>query len=308
MKHHWILIVLTIFSNIAFSKQIVEEKNDTTLEDMTVQYLQTCPQVQFSGFYILPGTDTDTSSGLCLNPTTGIMAELQSDETTIVYSLSPMAIRVLKLEAKISNIEKQLGIATEVEQDAISEITETMLNHKEREFFQTAPVEYVKKCNFFPTDYYYIPGTDLCMNDTTGVIAQLQAGGTIVYSESALSSRILKLENQFLSFEKELGLKPLLEESADTIVPVEGWPNQTGEKLPQTKIAPIQYIKICSLYGAGYYYLSKTDSCLNASTGIIKNQSSEGTVRSISDLARRVLMLESRRLVITERLRKETKS
>jgi hypothetical protein len=28
------------------------------------------------------------------------------------------------------------------------------------------------------------------------------------------------------------------------------------------KAAPVQYVKICSLYGGGFYYIPGTDTCL----------------------------------------------
>jgi hypothetical protein len=42
---------------------------------------------------------------------------------------------------------------------------------------EAAPVEYVKVCSLFGADFYYIPGTDVCFNVTTGETRQATAGG-----------------------------------------------------------------------------------------------------------------------------------
>ncbi|MFI5167834.1 MAG: porin [Thermoanaerobaculales bacterium] len=41
-----------------------------------------------------------------------------------------------------------------------------------------AAVEYVKVCSLYGADFYYIPGTDACLNTTTGEIRQATAVGT----------------------------------------------------------------------------------------------------------------------------------
>ncbi len=40
------------------------------------------------------------------------------------------------------------------------------------------PVEYVKICTVFGAGFHYIPGTDICANDTNGETRQQTAGGT----------------------------------------------------------------------------------------------------------------------------------
>ena len=51
--------------------------------------------------------------------------------------------------------------------------------------------------------------------------------------------------------------------------------------------APVEYVKICSLYGAGFFYVPGTDVCMNAVTGETRWQTSGGTQRSLNrvDLA-----------------------
>jgi hypothetical protein len=51
--------------------------------------------------------------------------------------------------------------------------------------------------------------------------------------------------------------------------------------------APVENVKICSLYGAGFYYIPGTDVCYNAVTGETRWQTTHGTQRSLNrvDLA-----------------------
>ena len=54
----------------------------------------------------------------------------------------------------------------------------------------------------------------------------------------------------------------------------------------------VEYVKVCSLYGAGYFYIPGTDSCQQSSTGIVKTQTANGTIISETQLAHRVSELE----------------
>ena len=47
--------------------------------------------------------------------------------------------------------------------------------------------------------------------------------------------------------------------------------------------APVEYVKICSLYGAGYFYVPGTDTCYNAITG--ETQGPNGVELNRTDLA-----------------------
>ena len=45
--------------------------------------------------------------------------------------------------------------------------------------------------------------------------------------------------------------------------PPRDWSRLPGRKPPTClKAAPVQYVKICSLYGDGFYYIPGTDTCL----------------------------------------------
>src|SRR5450432_1006816 len=44
---------------------------------------------------------------------------------------------------------------------------------------------------------------------------------------------------------------------------------------------PVEYVRICSLYGAGFHYIPGTDVCLNDATGDARQQTTGGTWRSI---------------------------
>jgi hypothetical protein len=54
----------------------------------------------------------------------------------------------------------------------------------------------------------------------------------------------------------------------------------------------VQYVKVCSLYGAGFFYIPGTDTCLNPNNGEVRTQTAYGTLRGVSSLAGRVGALE----------------
>ena len=56
----------------------------------------------------------------------------------------------------------------------------------------------------------------------------------------------------------------------------------------------VEYVKICSVYGAGFHYVPGTDTCLQEATGITKRQTEDGVVEGRSELARRVKELEAK--------------
>lgn len=45
--------------------------------------------------------------------------------------------------------------------------------------------------------------------------------------------------------------------------------------------APVEYVRVCSMYGAGFHYLPGTDICLNQATGDARQQTEGGTWRSL---------------------------
>jgi len=57
--------------------------------------------------------------------------------------------------------------------------------------------------------------------------------------------------------------------------------------------AVVEYVKICSIYGAYYYYSPGTDSCVNAITGEVKTQFEGGTINRQTYVTARVRALES---------------
>lgn len=54
----------------------------------------------------------------------------------------------------------------------------------------SAAVEYVKVCSAFGTGYFYIPGTDTCLNPNTGQTRQIVEPGTTKSGQSELSTRV----------------------------------------------------------------------------------------------------------------------
>lgn len=65
---------------------------------------------------------------------------------------------------------------------------------------------------------------------------------------------------------------------------------------------PVEYVKICSLYGAGYFYIPGTDTCLNPSTGLTIVQTVDGSIHGQSNLAKRVSALETELKALEEAL------
>jgi Porin subfamily len=57
--------------------------------------------------------------------------------------------------------------------------------------------------------------------------------------------------------------------------------------------AAVEYVKVCSLYGAGFFYVPGTDTCINPVTGDMRTQTEFGTRRFVSDIANRVAVTES---------------
>jgi hypothetical protein len=54
----------------------------------------------------------------------------------------------------------------------------------------------------------------------------------------------------------------------------------------------VEYARVCSLYGYGWYYEPGTDSCLNVFTGETRTQTAFGTKRDVNSLTARVGVLE----------------
>lgn len=56
---------------------------------------------------------------------------------------------------------------------------------------------------------------------------------------------------------------------------------------------PVEYVRICDMYGTGYFYIPGTEQCLKVATGEIRFETEDGTVVTQSELAARVEDLES---------------
>lgn len=56
----------------------------------------------------------------------------------------------------------------------------------------------------------------------------------------------------------------------------------------------VEYVRICTLYGTGYFYIPGTNTCVDAATGMTKYQTSAGTVNGQTQLAYRVSQLEKK--------------
>src|SRR5262245_11377223 len=49
----------------------------------------------------------------------------------------------------------------------------------------------------------------------------------------------------------------------------------------QTVNSPVQYVRVCSLYGTGFHYIPGTDICINDFNGDTRQQTEGGTWRSL---------------------------
>ena len=58
--------------------------------------------------------------------------------------------------------------------------------------------------------------------------------------------------------------------------------------------APVEYVKVCTLYGPQYYYSPGTDTCINANTGETRTPSADGTVFGKTALASQVDDIDNR--------------
>jgi hypothetical protein len=53
--------------------------------------------------------------------------------------------------------------------------------------------------------------------------------------------------------------------------------------------AAVEYVRVCSVFGTGWFYIPGTAKCINPSTGVIKEQTATGDVTSDSELRKDVL-------------------
>ena len=64
-------------------------------------------------------------------------------------------------------------------------------------------VEYVKACSLYGVGFHYIPGTDTCLEETTGLTKVETAYGT-VEGQSELAHRVALLEAKLALLTKQL--------------------------------------------------------------------------------------------------------
>lgn len=62
----------------------------------------------------------------------------------------------------------------------------------------------------------------------------------------------------------------------------------------QALAAPVEYVRVCSLYGAQYYYSPGTDTCINANTGETRRVTEDGVVVGKTALASKVDDIDNR--------------
>lgn len=51
---------------------------------------------------------------------------------------------------------------------------------------------------------------------------------------------------------------------------------------------PVEYVRICDAYGAGFYYIPGTETCVNSSTGETRKMTEDGVVYGQTELADQV--------------------
>jgi len=67
----------------------------------------------------------------------------------------------------------------------------------------------------------------------------------------------------------------------------------TGFSVPALA-APVEYVKVCSTYGANYYYSPGTETCINANTGETRRLTEDGVVAGKTALASKVDDIDKR--------------
>ena len=72
-------------------------------------------------------------------------------------------------------------------------------------------------------------------------------------------------------------VKTLLLGSAAGLIAVAG---AQAADLP-VKAKPVEYVKVCSLYGAGYYYIPGTDICMKVG-GYVRYEAAAGTFTNLT--------------------------
>lgn len=259
-----------------------------TVSAMPVEYVKLC-QLPYAGkdYIYIPKTES------CLNVSSGLIKSPGSNNN-IVISQSELSLRLSLLEAQLLETREQLSMpqwSGKVETvSAPSSLAQ-----------QNTHVEYVKICGQYSDSYYNFPidTVNSCMNASSGLIVEHHNDGSTVASQSELSLRIAALESQLPGVRDQLQLssqlsmeklkKDLLAETAEYPMP--------AIEIEQTQ-RPVEYLKVCSIFGNEYFYIPETDACLNPSTGIIHIMTADGPITTQSELALRIGALESQLMEI----------
>lgn len=80
--------------------------------------------------------------------------------------------------------------------------------------------------------------------------------------------------------------------------------SQQGEAIVVDEPFPVEYVRVCDVYGIGYYYIPSTETCVNVDTGETRVETEQGTVVGQTKLAKRVEKLEEALKRAEETLRK----
>ena len=58
---------------------------------------------------------------------------------------------------------------------------------------------------------------------------------------------------------------------------------------PPLQAAPVEYVRVCDAYGAGYFYIPGTDTCVNVNTGQTKKETEAGLVNGVTQQQQQIL-------------------
>ncbi|MFA6037420.1 MAG: hypothetical protein WC748_04775 [Legionellales bacterium] len=250
----------------------------TALCNKAIHYLQDCSHdftdsdtVTYpgygKGYFYIPGTEPaivhpEPVRPVCLNILTG--ETKQQVEGVTITGRSDLSTRILALETQLDMLWQPAAIQTD-------------------ESVPFTSVTYVVICTLFGREYINVPGTphmpnplSICVNPATGDTKQYSNDGTLINGQSELAQRVEALEKQFNI------LQPEVQTEIDT------------HKLAAVNTA-IEYTKQCSTptYDAGAFFLPGTDICLNDMTGTTQKYTMNGLISGQSELAQRVLALET---------------
>jgi hypothetical protein len=53
--------------------------------------------------------------------------------------------------------------------------------------------------------------------------------------------------------------------------------------------APVEYVRVCSAFGTGYFYIPGTDTCVNVNTGETRRNTVDGVVTGVTQQQQQIL-------------------